>query len=69
MTEKFDHDDLAYGIVEDLLDDGVEYLTIAEAVADTGGTEDDVGPTWHAVRGLLVNMRSALQDSREDDQR
>lgn len=36
----FDPADIAYGIVEDYILDGPEFLDIVEAVQDNGGEED-----------------------------
>ena len=60
MTEGMDHDDIAYGIVDDLLTDGVEYLTIAEYVSDEGGDDDDIEKVNDAVIEYLEKLRKWL---------
>lgn len=52
MTE-FDPDDVAFGIVEDYLAEGPEYITIVEQVMDNGGTDADIADVALEVRNTL----------------
>ena len=61
MTESvvktgFDPADIAYGIVEDYLLDGPEYLGISEAVLDNGGSDEDTDPVALIVRKTLTEI-------------
>lgn len=49
----FDPDDIAYGIVEDYLLEGPEYLDISEAVLDNGGSDEDTDAVALTVRKSL----------------
>lgn len=51
-----DYDDIAYGIVQDYLAEGPEYLTIAEAVQDEDGDagDNDIAKVALIVRNTLT---------------
>lgn len=53
---EFDPDDIAYGIVEDYLLEGPEFLDIVEAVSDNGGTEEDAETVALTVRKSLTEI-------------
>lgn len=52
----FDRDDVAYGIVENYLLDGPEFLEIVEAVQDNGGGEEDAEAVALTVRKSLTEI-------------
>lgn len=52
----FDPDDIAYGIVEDYLLEGPEYLDISEAVLDNGGSDDHTEAVALTVRKSLTEI-------------
>ena len=61
MTENvvktgFDPADIAYGIIEDYLLDGPEYLDISEAVFDNEGSDDDTEAVALIVRKSLTEI-------------
>ncbi len=56
MADDFDPDDVAYGIVEDYLLDGPEFLDIVEAVQDNGGGEEDAEAVALTVRKSLTEI-------------
>lgn len=56
FTEEIDLDDVAYGIVEDYLLDGPEFLDIVEAVQDNGGEEADAEAVALVVRKSLTEI-------------
>lgn len=49
-------DDIAFGVVEDFLIQGVEYLDISEAVTDAGGDDEDAEKVAIIVRLTLTEL-------------
>lgn len=56
FAEEIDLDDVAYGIVEDYLLEGPEFLDITEAVQDNGGEEADAEAVALIVRKSLTEI-------------
>lgn len=52
----FDPADIAYGIVEDYLLEGPEFLDIVEAVQDNGGEDSDAEQVALVVRKSLTEI-------------
>lgn len=56
-----DRDDIAYGIVEDYLADGPEFIDVAENAADNGfDSDEDFEYIHNVVRGILSELRGSL---------
>lgn len=56
-----DRDDIAYGIVEDYLADGPEFIDVAEQAADNGfDSDEDIAYINRMVRGMLSELRGNL---------
>lgn len=56
-----DRDDIAYGIVEDCLADGPEFIAVAENAADNGfDSDEDIAYINHVVRKMLSELRGNL---------
>lgn len=60
MTTEFDAEEVAYGIVYDYLVDGPEYLDVANATQDNGGSVDEVEKVYDLVQATLRELRGSL---------
>lgn len=58
MTED-EIDDLAYGMVEDKLDEGIEFLDAVEAVADNyeGASDEDARAVFEAANTYMLELK------------
>ena len=60
MTTEFDAEEVAYGIVWDYLSSGPEYIDVAEATLDNGGSDDEVEKIYDLVQATLRELRGHL---------